>query len=192
MRRLWLLWVLPALFAVACGEPPAKEMDQAQAALDLARAGGAQQFAGEEFAAAVTALSHSREAVTQRDYRLALNHALDSREHAQTATRLAEEARSALRAEVEQALGALNAQLTAAKARLLAAPKAGVSARIVRRTTRTVSTLETELQEVNSLVKAADYTNARARIESLRTRLASAVVAVSPTAGQARGRRRPS
>ncbi len=192
MRRLWLLWVLPALFAVACGEPPAKEMTQAQAALDAARAGGAQQFAGDEFAAAVAALAHSKEAVTQRDYRLALNHALDSREHAQNATRLAEEARAALQAEVEQALRELNSQVTAAKARLLAAPKAGVTPRAVRRTARVIASLEAEVQEVDSLVKVADYTSARTRIGSLTLRLSTALAAINPPAGPVRGRRRPS
>ena len=71
---------------MACGgEPPDKEMQQAQGAIDAARAAGADQYAHEEFAAAQEALTHANEAVEQRDYRLALNHALDSRERAQNA-----------------------------------------------------------------------------------------------------------
>ena len=72
--------LLPALLIVACGEPPNKELHQAQGAIDAARAAGAAVYAPEELKGAVDALTHAQEAVGQRDYRLALNHALDSRE----------------------------------------------------------------------------------------------------------------
>jgi len=191
-RRLWLLWLLPALLAVACGEPPAKEMDQAQAALDAARAGGAEQFAGEAYTAAVAALAHSREAVTQRDYRLALNHALDSRERAEAAARQAQEARAARRAEVAQALADLQARMTAARAQLLAAPKTGAAARLARRATRAVASLEPSVQESDSLLKAGDYAAAEKRIADVRTRLAAALAAATPAPAPPRRRRRAS
>jgi len=57
-------------------------MDQAQGALDAARAAGAERYATAEYQAAATALKNAQDAVAQRDYRLALNHALDSRERA--------------------------------------------------------------------------------------------------------------
>ena len=85
--------LLPALclalfVTIGCGgEPPDKEMQQAQGALDAARAAGADRYATEEFTAATLALVNAKEAVDQRDYRLALNHALDSRERAQNAAR---------------------------------------------------------------------------------------------------------
>ena len=48
-----------------------------------------------EFAAATTALKNANDAVRQRDYRLALNHALESREQAQNAARDAADTRAA-------------------------------------------------------------------------------------------------
>ena len=57
-------------------------MQQAQGAIDAARAAGADQYAREEFTAAEDALKRSHEAVAQRDYRQALNTALDARERA--------------------------------------------------------------------------------------------------------------
>ena len=81
--------VVAAMMGAACGNPPDKEMQTAQAAIDSARAAGADRFAREEFAAAEDALKRSHDAVAQRDYRLALNAALDARERAQTATKQA-------------------------------------------------------------------------------------------------------
>src|SRR4029079_8325791 len=73
------------LFA-ACSEPPKKEIDQAQQAVDAARQAGAEQYAAEAFAAATAALQQAREAVDQRDYRLALSRAVDAGERAHEAT----------------------------------------------------------------------------------------------------------
>ena len=68
-----------------CSEPPQKEIDRAQQAIDTARAAGAEQYAPESFAAATTALQQSHEAVDQRDYRLALSRAVDASDRAQEA-----------------------------------------------------------------------------------------------------------
>src|SRR5438034_1116223 len=86
-RALSALALLASLSSAACGAPPDKELQQAQSAIEAARAAGADRFAVEEFLAAQNALARANEAVAQRDYRLALNHALDARERAQTATR---------------------------------------------------------------------------------------------------------
>src|SRR6476646_8902770 len=77
MSRLrWYVLLGPALLAiaslVACGEPPDKEMHQAQGAIDAARAAGAETYAPAELKAAVDALTRAQDAVAQRDYRLAL------------------------------------------------------------------------------------------------------------------------
>ena len=92
-RRLLLsLAVVAAMTGAACGDPPDKEMQQAQGAIDAARAAGADQYARDEFTAAEDALKRSHDAVAQRDYRLALNAALDARERAQTAAKEAADA----------------------------------------------------------------------------------------------------
>ena len=52
-----------ALLCLACAEPPNKEMDQAQGAIDAARAAGADRYATTEYAAATDALKNANEAV---------------------------------------------------------------------------------------------------------------------------------
>src|SRR6266508_3029321 len=91
-----------ALLLSACGDPPNKEMDQAQGAIDAARAAGADRYATTEYTAATDALKRAQDAVAQRDYRQALNEALDRREHAQNSAREAAETRAQLRGEVER------------------------------------------------------------------------------------------
>ena len=66
-------------------------MNQAQGAIDAARAAGAERFATAEFAAATDALKRSEDAVAAGDYRQALSHAIDSRERAQNAAKFAVE-----------------------------------------------------------------------------------------------------
>ena len=99
-------------------------MDQAQGAIDAARAAGADRYATEEYQAAVEALKQAQEAVTQRDYRLALNHALDSRERAQTAAKEAAGQQVTLRSGAERRLGEVTAMLAQANQRLAAAESA--------------------------------------------------------------------
>ena len=86
-------------------------MDQAQGAIDAARAARADRYATEEYDAAVTALKRANEAVAQRDYRLALNHALDARERAQGAAKEAADQQATLRSGAERRLGELTAML---------------------------------------------------------------------------------
>src|SRR5205807_5231258 len=97
--RRWLLSVAiaAAIGNAACGDPPDKEMQQAQGAIDAARAAGADQYAHADFVAAQEALKRAQDAVDQRDYRLALNHALDSRERAQNAVKAAADQKAAAR-----------------------------------------------------------------------------------------------
>ena len=64
-----------------------------------------------------TALMQARDAVNQRDYKLALSHALDSREKAQAAARAAAGARATLRREVETTLVDVTARLDRAQSR---------------------------------------------------------------------------
>ena len=108
MQRLrWYALLGPALLAVlslaACGSPPDKEMHQAQGAIDAARAAGADTYAPDEFKAAVDALARAQDAVAQRDYRLALNNALDSRERAQNAAKMGADGKAAARLQAAEA-----------------------------------------------------------------------------------------
>lgn len=174
-----LLWLLIAVLAVACAEPPNKELDQAQGAIDAARAAGAERYATTEFTAATTALRDAGQAVAQRDYRLALNLALEGREQAQNAARVAAETRARLRGEVERAMAETQALLSQTRARL-ADP--GRPTRAQRRALATVAEtltgIEHDLQEAGAAMKQEDYLAVGPRLAEARERLAAADAAI--------------
>jgi hypothetical protein len=119
-RFLSSIAVFAAVSGAACGDPPDKEMQQAQGAIDAARAAGADQYAREEFTAAEDALKRSYDAVAQRDYRQALNTALDAREHAQNAAKETVNKKATARSDAARALADADAALADARARLKA------------------------------------------------------------------------
>src|SRR5882672_11133157 len=90
--------------AASCGDPPDKELQQARSAIESARGAGADLYARDEFSAAETALKNATDAVDQRDYRLALNRALDARERAENAAKEAVTRKAAVRADASRAL----------------------------------------------------------------------------------------
>src|SRR5690606_1094530 len=102
-----LLVILMLAGVLGCAEPPRKEMDQAQGAIDAARAAGADVYATDELSQAVSALTRADEAVAQRDYRQALSHAIDARERAQTAARDAANRKAEARSEADRAVQSL-------------------------------------------------------------------------------------
>src|SRR5438132_311457 len=66
-RRFFLsLAVLAAVAGAACGDPPDREMQQAQGAIDAPRAAGADQYARDAFTAAEAALKRSPAAARPR------------------------------------------------------------------------------------------------------------------------------
>jgi hypothetical protein len=173
-RRVAVL-VLAAV-AVACAEPPTREISQAQGALDAARAAGADTYATAEFQAADAALQRAHAAVAVRDYRQALSSALEAREQARVAAREASVARARAATDVAQAIQAAARGVAAAKARLT-----GMSREHRARLTTTLDTLTAQLQEARSAVAAGDYARAAERTRGIETQLA-AVVAQLPKA----------
>src|SRR3954463_713312 len=151
MRRLVLsLAVLAAIAGAACGDPPEKEMQQAQGAIDAARAAGADQYAREEFSAAEDALKKSHEAVEQRDYRQALNTALDARERAQAAAKESVNKKATARADATQALADADAALHNSRARLKAAETAHVPPRSLTTGRKAIDNAENVVQEARA------------------------------------------
>jgi flagellar hook-basal body complex protein FliE len=146
-----------ALFASACGEPPTREMDQAQGAIDAARAAGADRYATEEYQAAVDALKQAQDAVEQRDYRLALNHALDSRERAQNAAKETGDNKAIARGDAEHALSDVMAALNDAHTKLKAAETARVPSRTLAEPRQTIADGDTAVQKARALFKDGDY-----------------------------------
>jgi hypothetical protein len=159
------LLVTLSILATACGNgPPEKEMQQAQAAMESARSAGAETHARDELRAAENALKQAHDAVAQRDYRLALNHALDSREHAQTAVKRVADIRAKERADADRALSEANTALVTARARLDAATAARASARSTSAAQRAIVALEAAVQEARAALNRGEVTGVAMRV----------------------------
>lgn len=178
----------PLLLSTSCAEPPNKELNQAQGAIETARAAGADQYAPEELKAATDALERARAAVEQRDFRQAFSLALDAKERAREAARSGAEHMAQRRSEAEQAIDAATRALATAEQRLApengrlpaaqhAALRAGLAA-----TTRT-------LQEARTALDKRAYPQAKASAEAALRRIRETMTTLSDA--QVRGRRAP-
>jgi hypothetical protein len=181
------------LFA-ACAEPPLKEMNQAQGAIDAAKAAGAQEYAAEELRAATDAMRRAEEAVEQRDYRLALNSALDSRERAQTAARNAADGKARARGRAEGLVAEVTTALAAATDRLKNAEAARVPRTATASLAADIKAAQDALQEAGTALGREDYRKAAAVLEGHAARLRASTSAIDrvPAARgprQGRGRR---
>jgi hypothetical protein len=190
-----LRWFAPAILtltltAAACAEPPNTEMDQAQGALDAARAAGAEQYAPEEYRAAADALKRSQDAVAQSDYRLALNHALDSRERAQNAARLAADGKAQVRGEADRILLEVTGPIVQANARLEAARRARVPRRLLAAPAQEVATISEEVQNAREMLGAGKYLEARDLLQALKLRMQKTMAAIDRAANPPAARRR--
>ena len=189
--RLWCrayLACLLVVLATACTSPPNKEMDQAQGAIDAARAAGADRYAPTEFTAATTALKNATDAVAQGDYRLALNHAIDSREQAQNAARVAADTRAKVRGDVERSIAEVNALITQVNA-WIASPAAARTPRTRRTAQQVVTTSTAEVQKAGSAMQADDYAGAQTLMTATKERLQK-VLPAAPNTADAQSTRR--
>jgi hypothetical protein len=159
-RLLPALALIATLIAAGCGTPPDKELQQAQTAIDAARAAGADRFAVEEYTAAQDLLTKARDAITQRDYRLALNHALDARERAQNAARDATGRMAEAKRDAETALADAATALGGANAALKTAETARVPRPVLTKAREGVADAETAVQEARTAASRGDYRGA--------------------------------
>ena len=171
LRLRWYALFGPALLAVlslvACGEPPDKEMHQAQGAIDAARAAGAETYAPEEFKGAVDALAHAQDAVAQRDYRLALNNALDSRERAQNAAKTAADQKAAARSAAERLLADVTSAIAVSAARLQAAEAAHAPKASTEPLKAGLASARQATEDAGKALASQDYLGAKARLEGI-------------------------
>ncbi len=188
-RAFTILALVAALFAAGCGDPPEKEMQQAQGAIDAARAVGADKYAPDEFAAAQTALKKANDAVADRDYRLALNHALDSREQAQNAAKDAADHKAAARTDADHGLTEAMAALNDAHTKLKAAESARVPARTLAEPRRAITDADTAVQKARALFAASDYIGVLDAVRPLTAHLRE-ITHTLDTIGSPVGRRR--
>lgn len=152
-----MLLVALSLLIAACGNPPDKEMQQAQGAIDAARAAGADRYAHEEFTAAEASLAQARAAVDARDYRLALNYALDSRERAQNAARQAADNKATAREAASHALATAVDALNDLRARVKAAESARSAPRAAAQARGAVADAEAAVQKARAAFDRGDY-----------------------------------
>ena len=189
MRAVFLFFLPLLLLVAACSEPPQKEIDRAQGAIDAARAAGAETYAPQVFAAANGALKQAHEAVAQRDYRLALTRALDASDRAQEAARGAADGKARARSEAETALSStsaaaqrLDAQIIATRARL---GRAELDAAL-----RTQKQAAAALQKARASVNTGDYLQASQTVNGLEGRITAQIDAIT-TAASARPAKPP-
>ena len=179
VRRLALI---TAILSASCAEPPSKEMNQAQGAIDAARAAGAEKFAAVEFAAAADALKRSEEAVAAGDYRQALSHALDSRERAQDAAKQAVDARADARGQAERAIAEVATLLSRAQAQLKDPDIARLNARTLKAPRSTVAAAEKMLQEARTALATEEYAAVTKALNGIAAALQAALTEIDDAA----------
>jgi len=173
VRRLALI---TAILSASCAEPPSKEMNQAQGAIDAARAAGADKFASTELTAAQDALKRSEDAVAAGDYRQALSHALDSRERAQSAAKMAVDGRADARGHAERAIAEVATLISRAQAQLKGNPRALKAPR------STVAAAGKMLQEARTALKAEDYPGVTKALNGAAAELQAALTEIDAAA----------
>lgn len=180
-----------ALTLSGCSEPPQKEIDQAQAAIDGAKATGADTYAADEYNAAVQALQKSHTSVDQRDYREALNFAIDARQRADEAVRQAATAKAHSKTAAEKLVTDCTTRVRQLDTDLRMADGARVPPRELRTARTTLTDAESALQETRSSMDAGNYAEVVTSLTEVRRKLDGAIRAVD-TLRQRQGRRRRS
>jgi hypothetical protein len=184
------LALIIAILSAGCAEPPSKEMNQAQGAIDAARAAGADKFAAAELTAASDALKRSEEAVAARDYRQALSYALDSRERAQAAAKMAVEGRADARGQAERAIAEVATLLSRALSQLKDPDIARANSKSLTTARATVATVEKVVQEARAALKTEDYAGVSTALNGATAKLQAALseidAAASPRAAPRR------
>jgi len=166
------------MLAAGCSEPPQKEIDQAQAAVDLARTGGAEIYAAEEYTAAAAGVQKAHAAVDQRDYRQALSYAIDARQRAQSALRQAAEGKGKAQRAAEITMAAASTQLNQLEARLTAAETAKAPAKELRAPRAMLADARKGLQEARTEIGAENYAKAGEILTTVRKNLDAALQGV--------------
>jgi len=183
-RRLALVI---AFLSAACSEPPNKEMNLAQGAIEAARAAGAERFAAAELTAAIDTLKKSNEAAASNDYRQALNHALDSFERAQNAAKVAVEGRANARGEAERAVAQVATLLATAETQIKASP---LPARSLAAPRQTIDAAAKALQEARAALQKEDYLAVGPALEGVAAGLQAALTQIDKPAAPAPARRK--
>lgn len=182
-----LVALLVSTVVSACAAPPNRELADAQEALSTARTAGAERHAPDAYGAAADAYRLANEAVMAGDYRLALNHALESRQRAESAARESADVQARARADVQRSLIDVATLLAQAAADIDDAEDVSVPRRTIRSAQESLAALNDDVQKAGAAMGAEDYAGAepllldvKSRLEEILTQLADAVAAQSP------------
>ena len=167
-----------AFAAAGCSEPPQKEIDQAQAAVDAARAAGAPAFATDEYNAAAAALDKARAAVDQRDYRQGLSYAIDARQRAQSAGHQAAEGKQRAQKAVEALYGEAATRATRLQTLIRDAEAAKPKVKDLRAPKATLAAARTTLQEASTAITLGKYDEGSKSLTEVRGKLDAAITEV--------------
>jgi len=189
MRRSAAL-LCALLLCVACSEPPQKEIDRAQGAIDAARAAGAERYASEEFAAATTALQQAHDAVAQRDYRTALSRALTAHERAQEAARQAADGKARARADAEVSLTAAANSLQQLRSTLETATAGKLTAQQLAPARAAAERIDATLQEARTHISNERYVEATATLKGVNATVTEQIRALNELSARGRPVRR--
>ena len=175
MRR-WI--VVIALLIAGCSEPPQKEIDQAQAAVDAAQTAGADGYAADEFAAATTSLKKAHDAVDQRDYRSALSYAIDARQRAVEAAKQATAGKARAKRAADQLVTDSSARIRQLDTDIRIAEGARIPSRDLRSPKTTLGDAQSALQEARRSIDAGNYAEAVTALTEVRRKVDGAIAAV--------------
>lgn len=145
-----------------CSEPPAKERHQAEGALAAARAADAAIYAPAELQAAEAALEQYDAAVAQRDYRLALSHAIEARDLAYEAASQASDRKSDARSAAERLSVNLEGLIATAETRLNGSGRLPADTAAALRAA--LSDARSAMQEARAAMDAHAYAEAADRL----------------------------
>ena len=178
MRRVAVA-ICTLLLLSACSEPPQKEIDRAQGAIDAARAAGADQFAAEPFGAALAAMQQTHDAVQQRDYRLALSRAIDANERALEAAGQAANGKARAQTNAEAEITLATTALRQLDERMKVAETARLSGRDLDDAKRLRAEAERAVQEARAAVATSNYQAVKERVGPLPERIAAQILTLN-------------
>ena len=140
-----------------------------------------------------TAYRLANEAVLAGDYRLALNRALESREFAQTAERLAAEGQASARDEALKTMADVSTQLAHLTEQLDAAEKSrSMSTTMMRDVRQALTLINADVQKAGTAINDEDYMAALEALKGVKLRLDTASGEIESARKAQRARRRTS
>ena len=125
---------------------------------------GADRYAAAQYASAVKALKSAQDTVDARDYRQALNYALDSRDRAHGAAKEAASQQVSLRSGAERWLAQVTALLDRAKHRVTAAEAARLPSRTLTAPRHAIAGAEAALQKAGIGIQEGEYQSSQEQL----------------------------